>query len=631
MANSRKTVPLKEVLPGLAQLTRAFWPQIRGQDRLVSLSFAALLFSIAARVLEPWPLKFMFDWIIVPTDDPGGETSLFGYRAADFTDDTGTVLALLVAALIVLTVIRALCDYLSRVGMALAATRIITDIRARLFSHLQKLSLRYHQQARSGDLVTRFTYDVERLRDTAVTAMLPLIANLLTILAMFGVMFWFDWKLALIPLAVAPFFFISSIRTSRRIQVTVREQRKRDGALAATTGEVIGAIKSVQALSLGALLDRAFARQNKKSLKQGAQAQRLAAGLESKVDIILAVATALVLWRGVHLVVAGSITPGSLILFITYLKFMFRPMRQVAKYLTRISRATASGERILEILDTEPEIIDRPGAVDAARIAGHIRFDDVSFSYGDGKGALHGLSFEIQPGERVALVGASGGGKSTILSLLLRLYDPDSGRVLIDGRDIREFKVDSLRRQISMILQDSVLFAVSVRDNIAYGNLDAGPEQVEHAARLANAHDFICRLDNGYDTVIAERGATLSGGQMQRIAIARAVIREAPIVLLDEPTQGLDNVNRREIDTALERCTLGKTTLLASHDLLASRDFDRLLVIDNGSIVENGTHDELMRQQGYYHKLYLHQFREQGKFSERHISPNRKEPHAFTG
>jgi ATP-binding cassette subfamily B protein len=255
--------------------------------------------------------------------------------------------------------------------MALAATRIVTDIRARLFSHLQKLSLRYHQKAKSGDLVTRFTYDVERLRDTAVTAMLPLIANLLTIVAMFGVMFWFDWKLALIPLAVLPFFFLSSMRTSGRIQATVREHRKRDGALAAATGEVLGAIKSVQALSLGALQEKAFARQNKKSLKEGAKAQRLAAGLERKVDIILAVATALVLWRGVHLVVAGAITPGTLILFITYLKFVFRPIRQVAKYLTRIARATASGERILEILDTEVEIADRPGAVDAKQLGGH--------------------------------------------------------------------------------------------------------------------------------------------------------------------------------------------------------------------------------------------------------------------
>jgi ATP-binding cassette subfamily B protein len=615
MARTRKTVPLKEVLPGLAQLARAFWPQIRGQGRLVSLSLGALLFSIVARVLEPWPLKFMFDWIIVPADEPGG-ASLFGYPVADFAGDTGTLLAGLAAALILLTTTRAICDYLSRVGMALAATRIVTDIRARLFSHLQKLSLRYHQKAKSGDLVTRFTYDVERLRDTAVTALLPLIANLLTLVAMFGVMFWFDWKLALIPLAVLPFFFLSSMRTSRRIQATVREHRKRDGALAAVTGEVIGAIKVVQALSLGALQEKAFARQNKKSLKQGAKAQRLAAGLERKVDIILAVATALVLWRGVHLVVAGAITPGTLILFITYLKFVFRPIRQVAKYLTRIARATASGERILEILDTEPEISDRPGAVEAKQIGGHIRFDDVSFSYGDSKGALRGVSFDILPGERVALVGSSGGGKSTILAMLLRLHDPDSGRVLIDGRDIREFKVDSLRRQMSMVLQDSVLFAVSIRDNIAYGNLEAEPEQVEQAARLANAHEFIAGLDNGYDTVVGERGTTLSGGQLQRIAIARAVIREAPIMLLDEPTQGLDNLNRREVDAALDRCMRRRTALLASHDLLASRDYDKLLVIDHGRVVECGTHDELMQQQGYYRRLYLHQFREQHEDGE---------------
>ena len=363
MARSRKTVPLKQILPGLLHLGRTFWPQIRQQGKILSLSLLALLLSIAARVLEPWPLKFMFDWIIIPQD---GSSGLADILPPGFLGDTGLLLGTLAVAFVIFTALRAICEYFARVGMALAATRIVTDIRARMFSHLQKLSLNYHDQAKSGDLVTRFTYDVERLRDTSVTALLPLVANVLTIVAMFGVMFWFDWKLALIPLAVLPLFYLSTVKTTQSVQKVVREQRKRDGALAAATAEVIGAIKYVQALSLGALQEQAFARQNKKSLKQGAKAQRLSAGLERKVDIILAIATALVLWRGVHLVVTGMMTPGTLILFITYLKFVFRPIRQVAKYLTRIARATASGERILEVLDTVPEIRDKPDAVEAA-------------------------------------------------------------------------------------------------------------------------------------------------------------------------------------------------------------------------------------------------------------------------
>lgn len=609
MSRSRKTVPLKEILPGLLHLGQVFWPQIRAQRKLINLSLLALLLSIAARLLEPWPLKFMFDWIIMPASTPAvGEKTLWT-KAPEFIQDAGTLLTVLALAFVAITALRAICEYYSRVGMAISATRIITDIRARLFSHMQQLSLNFYNRAKNGDLVTRFTYDVERLRDTAVTALLPLVANLLTIIAMFGVILWFDWKLALIPLAVLPLFYVSSMHTSRRIQHVVREQRKRDGALAATTAEVIGSIKHVQALSLGALHEKAFARQNSKSLKQGAMAQRLSADLERKVDIILALATALVLWRGVHLVVIGSISPGTLILFITYLKFMFRPMRQVAKYLTRISRATASGERILEILNVVPEITDRPDAVEAEQMEGRIRFDNVSFSYGRKK-VLSATGFDISPGERIALVGPSGGGKSTILALLLRLYDPGAGRVLLDGRDIRDFKINSYRHQFSMVLQDSVLFAVSIRDNIAYGSLNADHAAVVRAACIANADDFISALPDGYDTILGERGATLSGGQLQRIAIARAIIREAPIMILDEPTLGLDNINRCEVVDALNRCTVGKTTILVTHDLLASRDFDRIMVINDGSIQECGTHETLMKQNGYYHRLYLHQYKQ---------------------
>jgi ATP-binding cassette subfamily B protein len=610
MGQMKKTVPLKEVIPGLIGLTRAFWPQIRERGHLIVLSGLALLCAVGARLLEPWPLKLIFDWIIVPSDPDPIPENAFYLHTLDPVSDVGMLLTILAVTFIAIAGIRVLSEYLASVGMALAATRIVTDIRARMFGHLQRLSLRFHHKAKSGDLITRFTYDMERLRDTAVTALLPLVANLLTIVLMFGVMFWFNWQLALIPLIVMPFFYLSSIRTGSRIQSVVREHRKRDGALAATAAEAIGAIKLVQALDLGALQEKAFARQNKKSLKQGAKAQRLAAALERKIEFILAIATALVLWHGVHLVIAGAITPGTLILFITYLKFVFRPMRQVAKYVTKISRATASGERVLEILETTPEIKDRPGAIKAPRFQGHIQFENVSFGYDENKPILSDISFHVSPGERVALVGSSGSGKSTIISLLLRLYDPQAGKILIDGQDIQDLKVDSVRRQIGVVLQESLLFGVSIRDNISYGGLDAGQQAVESAARLANAHMFINDLEDGYDTVIGERGATLSGGQLQRIAIARAAIREAPIMILDEPALGLDNVNRREVTAALERNMQGKSVIMVTHDLLESRKFDRIVVVDKGSVVEQGTHDALMKRRGPYHALYSHQVKD---------------------
>jgi ATP-binding cassette subfamily B protein len=629
MASSRKSVPLREVLPGLLHMVRTFWPQIRRQRRLVILSLLSLLFSIAARVLEPWPLKFMFDWIIMPPAEPVQGDGTRWLAPSALADNTGMLLAVLAAALVIFAAARAVCDYLATVGMALTATRVVADVRSRLFGHLQRLSLNYHDKARSGDLVTRFTYDVERLRETAVTAMLPLVANLLTILAMFGVMFWFNWQLALIPFLALPLCYVSSIRASRHIQTAVREHRRRDGALAASVAEAIGSIKFVQALSLGGLQEKVFARQNKKGLKEGARVQRLAAGLERRVDIILAIATAVVLWQGVQLVLSHAITPGTLILFITYMKFVFRPMRQVAKYFAKISRATASGERIIEILETAPEIRDRPDAVEAPAILGRIDFDQVSFGYGDRKKILHDISFSISPGERVALVGPSGGGKSSILALLLRLYDPRKGSVMIDGRDIREFRVDSIRQQFSMVLQDSVLFAVSIRDNILYGRLDADQAAVEEAARLADAHGFISSLEEGYDTVVGERGGTLSGGQLQRIAIARAVIRNAPVMILDEPTLGLDNVSRSEVNTALDHCLRGKTVLLVTHDLSASRNFDRILVVAGGRIVEQGSHDELMKLHGHYHRLYLRQFEQQQDDSEEITSEQTQETHAL--
>ena len=603
MASKRKNIPTKDLLPSLWRLMRAFRPDIRPQRRLIGMAFAALTFSVLARLLEPWPIKFILDGVIVPAATGGDAEGLPALQG----QGPMVQLAALAAALVGITALRAFLAYFSTVGMALAASRTVNKIRSRLFDHIQRLSLAIHYNVLSGDLINRFTYDDELLREDAVTAALPLVVNLLTILGMLAVMFVFQWQLALIALAVLPLSHVATLRASGHIHRVVREQRERDGAVAAAAAEAIGSIKLVQALSLNGLLSRSFAQQSKRSLKQGARAQRLAARLERKVEILLALATALVLWRGAYLVMEGALTVGMLLVFVMYLNQIFRPVRQMAKYLAKVSRATASGERVLELLETAPEIQDRPDAVEARHIQGAVEFRDVSFDYGGGPPVLSGVSFKVAAGERVAVVGPSGGGKSTLLSLLLRFYDPSQGSVLVDGHDLRDLKVESLRKQMSVVLQESVMFAVSVRDNIAYGALDSTPEAIEEAARQANADGFIRELPQGYDSVLGERGATLSGGQRQRLAVARAMVRHAPILLLDEPTSGLDNVNRAEVSAALERCMTGKTAILVTHDLLTAQALERIIVIDRGVILASGTHDELMRSCAYYRELYREQ------------------------
>lgn len=596
---SRRPQNLPESLPGIGRIIRKFAPQIRKQGTLIAIAFVALIAETILHLLEPWPLKFIFDNIILT----GFKVGSLGIPAIDRLSPLG-LLTLLALSLVAIAALRGAAAYISTVGMALAATYVMTDIRSNLYSHLQRLSLAFHSKAKTGDLIARVTYDVERLREVTVVAALPLLTNVLTLIGMLGVMFWLNWELALIAIATFPLFLLSTVRMTKQIQGVARKQRKREGAMAATAAEAMGAIKVVQALSLQGMLEKAFSGHNQKSLKEGAQAQKLSAGLERTVEVLVAIATAAVLWRGVQLVLAKTVTPGDLLIFITYLKIAFKPMRQLAKYTGQIAKATASGERIVDLLDTTPDIRDLRGAMDAPPFKGAVRFENVSFAYEAENIILRHLNFEVKPGQQVALVGASGGGKSSLVSLLLRLYDPLEGRILIDERDLREYKVDSLRQQISIVLQDSVLFAVSIRDNIAYGALGASEQEIVAAARLANAHDFIMALPEGYETIVGERGATLSGGQRQRIAIARAAVRHAPIVILDEPTTGLDNENERAVNEALERLTSDRTTFVISHDLRASDRADLILYIEGGKILERGTHDELMRLAGRYATLY---------------------------
>lgn len=616
---SSQTFRFKETLPGLGRIVRRFSPYVRKQRHMVAGSMAALFFEVIFRLLEPWPLKFVFDHVIVaaPSDNPSGIAFLDGL-------DSMTLLMLCALAVVAFTGLRAIAAYLSTVGFILIGNRVLTKVRDEVFRHLQSLSLSFHNKSRGGDLTVRVISDIGMLRDITVTAFMPLIANVFIMLGMLGVMFWLHWKLALLSLAIVPLFWFSVTRLGRRIQEVSRKQRKQEGEMAATAAESIGAIKIVKALSLEGTFARIFAGQNKKSLKKGIEGSRLAAGMERTVDLLIAVATALVLWYGARLVVVqNELSPGELLVFLSYLKNTFKPVRDFAKYTGRLAKATAAGERVLDLLDQSPKIYDLPGAVKAHPFRGGVEFKDVSFAYESESPVLKTISFDIRPGQHVALTGLSGSGKSTLVSLILRLYDPTKGAVMIDGRDIREYTLDSLRSQISVVLQDSILFAASVRDNISYGAPDAAPEEIEKAARLANAHDFINALPQGYDTVLGERGVTLSGGQRQRIAIARAAIRKSPILILDEPATGLDNENENTVIEALEELASGCTTFLITHDLqLASRFADLILYLENGDITERGAHSELMRAGGRYSALYKLQS------AARDLNVNEEEPYA---
>jgi len=578
-------VGLRESVPGLRRTLRQFRPHVREQRTLLAGGGAALFTEVVMRLLEPWPLKFVLDAVVVAA---GADLAV---RAPD---DLQRLLLLASTGVVVVVALRALSSYLMTVCFALAGNRVLTRVRAELYEHLHRLSLAFHDTARTGDLVTRVTGDVGRLQEATVTAMLPLLGNVVTLGGMLAVIAVLDLQLALVVLLVFPVFAVTSVRLTRRISSVSRGQRQAEGALASLATESLSSMKVVQSYSLETRMQDAFGGSNRKSLKDGVQAKKLSAGLERKTDVLVGLATGLVLYVGAQRVLAGALTPGELVVFLTYLKTAFKPLRDVAKYTGRIAKAAASGERIVDVLQTQPDLRDRSWARSAPRFHGAVRFEDVHLSYASGHPVLRGLDLTVHPGQRVAVVGPSGAGKSSLVSLLSRLRDPDDGRVLVDGHDLRDLTIDSVREQVAVVLQESVLFAVSVGENIAYGRPDASDEEIQRAARLSGADGFVRCLPQGYDTVVGERGATLSGGQRQRIAIARAAVRDAPVVVLDEALTGLDGETEADVVAALGRLTAGRTTFVITHDLAAAEDCDRVVWLEDGRVLDDGPPGEVL-------------------------------------
>ncbi len=585
-------------------LLRIFLPYLRQQRGRLCGAFLALLLSALIRLLEPWPLSFAIDLIM---EALSGD-KIHSRIAAIAQWDVSAWLWFCGASVLVIAALKAAIGYWSTIGLAVAGSHVLSAVRRDLFAHLLRLPLSFHRHYKTGDLTIRLSNDIGMLREVAVTALMPLLSSIIVLIGMFSVMLFLDWKLTLIALLPMPLLLWSSRRSGKKIRDVSRVQRKREGQLAAKVAEYMSGIATVQALSLEELTQRSFNGNDGQSLQHNVQAKRLSAGLERKTELLIAFATAIVLLNGAHDVLFNRMSPGELLIFLSYLKNAFRPIREYAKYTGRLAKALTAAERITELLRQPPEIIDRPDALTLPATPVTIRWENVWFSYRESapeQAVLRGISFTIPAGKSVAVVGPSGAGKSTLSRLLLRLCTPDSGSITFDGRDISQFSVSSIRQQTGYVPQENLLFGLSVRENIVLAaHQPVSDEELIAAARLVNAHDFIMQLPHGYDTVLSEFGATLSGGQRQRIGLARAALRQTPFLILDEPSAGLDSKNEHEVNQALLQLMRQRTTLTITHNLVLAAKAWRILLIHEGKIAEQGTHEELLQQHGRYAEMW---------------------------
>ena len=546
---------------------------------------------------QPWPLKVIVDgailhkpqtgwlstWIAGPTPAPNE------WNGHDWVTLTppGTILTRALVATVILVILAALFDFGANMLMDRAGEQVVVRIRTSTYAHLQRLSLSYHDRQRVGDLVSRVTTDIDRVQSMLVAIFDAFIPNVVMLLGLAIVMLWIDPGFGLLALVIAPPLFLVTYRYTLRIKFAARRAREADVRIASHANETLSAVRSVQAFSREEFEDSRFYDKNQESLAAALEAVTLRAVFTPMVEIVSLGGTVLVTYVGVHRVLDGSMSLGIFLVFLSYLKQLYKPMRALSKMTYVVSRGTTSAERVEQILAVEERIAQKDDAIITPPLQGRIELRDVTFRYQkDLDPVLENASLHIEPGERVGIVGRTGAGKSTLISLIPRFYDPERGAVFIDGNDVRDLDLASLRSQISLVLQEPVIFFGSILDNIRYGDPGASLDAVIEAAEAAHVSEFLLRLPDGIDTIVGERGATLSGGQRQRIAIARAMLADAPVLILDEPTTGLDVQSEALVLDGLRRLSQGRTTIVISHHAAALRDVDRLIYVGKRSLTE---------------------------------------------
>ena len=573
----------------------------RPYRKWVAIILIAMMVETVMSVATPWPLKIIIDNVV----GHGNLPRWLVWTHSLFPARNKIALAALVAiGFVLINVIGSLASYLNNYFNENVAQHVANDIRRRIYHHLQRLSLSYYDTHQTGKLLSTITTDVSTIQDFASSTLLTILVDAMTICGMLALMFYLDTGFTMVALAVTPFLLLFVARFKKAMKKATREVRNDQSNMLVVLKHGLESMREVNAFGRHDFEENKLKEISQETMTAALKARRIKSALSPVVTIIVSICTALVLWRGADLIFTKAMTVGALTVFIWYMNKFFSPVQDLAKMTSSIAQATIALERIQAILDTETVLLPNPNGRIPGRLTGDIAFDHVYFSYLPDAPVLSDIQIRIASGQRIGICGPTGCGKSTVISLIARFYDPTKGRVMIDGTDIMEFQLDALREQIAFVLQDTALFYGSIRENIAYGRPDATEDEIIEAAKLSNAHEFISRMPHGYDTLVGERGATLSGGQRQRIGIARAVVRDSPILILDEPTASLDSESEKIVMEALENLMMGRTVITIAHRLSTIRDADKIFVLHNGLVMEEGTHDELIRKGAIYADLY---------------------------
>jgi len=590
-------------LPGHSgkEMTQLVLKLIRPYYAWLVVIFSAMLLETAMSIAAPWPLKIIIDNVIGKHKLP----EFMGWlRDFSFGENTMALAGVAAAITVLIAVIAAVAGYIDNYFTESVAQNVANDLRQKLYHHLHRLSLRYYDTHKIGNLLSTITSDVSTVQSFASTALLSILIDSLTIVGMVGVMLYLNFDFALVAVGVTPFLLLFVARFKKAVKKATHEVRIHQSDILAVVQQGLESVRSVKAFGRQDMEEGRLREASMETVQAALKARRVKSLLSPIVSVTVAFCVAFVLWRGAGLILRDAMTIGALTVFLSYLSKFFKPVQDLAKMTNVIAQAAVGLERIQAILGADTIIPQKAGALSPAKLKGEIVFEHVAFAYDPASPVLRDINLTIKPGQRIGVCGPTGGGKSTVLSLIPRYYDPTSGQVLIDGVDVTNYKLDLLREQIGFVLQETVLFAGSIRDNIAYGRPDASPGEIMEAAGMANADEFIMQMPNGYDSLVGERGLTLSGGQRQRIGIARAIVRNAPILILDEPTAALDTESEKSVMEALERLMKGRTVITIAHRLSTIRDADKIVVLKGGYIAEEGTHEELIRNNKIYAELY---------------------------